>query len=233
MAETGTAAPAKKYEYPFPMPSVTVDLVVFTIRDGLLYFLTIERKNNPHKSCKALPGGFLEVEGNETLDEAAKREAFEETGLKDLFVEQLYTFGDPFRDPRGRIVTVAYYCLVPSTAEPKAGDDAAKTFWIPAAQACVTKMAFDHNLIVHMAIERLKGKIAYSPIARNFLPENFTLPELQEVYETILGKKLDNRNFRKYVKEREIVFPTTKTKGKTRPAKLFTFSKEISKSQLV
>lgn len=230
---TTTDKKKKTFEYPFPMPSVTVDLIIFTIIKGELCFLTIERKRPPHRGSRALPGGFLEVDRGETLIEAAQREAFEETNLKDLFIEQLHTFGDPNRDPRGRVITVAYFCLVPVGVKPVAGDDAKNAEWTPVRERHSLDMAFDHNNIVNMASERLKGKIAYTTIACRLLPKRFTLSDLQLVYEIILDHPLDRRNFRRYVVERGIVLPTDERRtGKHRPAKLFCFNQKMTNSQL-
>lgn len=230
-----TAIEEKKnsYSYAFPMPSVTVDLIIFTIIKGTLCFLTIERKHPPHRGSRALPGGFLEVDRGETLEEAAAREAFEETNLKNLFIEQLYTFGDPNRDPRGRVITVAYYCLVPAGVKPRAGDDAKNAEWTPVRHLSKSDMAFDHHKIVNMAVERLKGKIAYTTIAYQLLPKRFTMSELQSVYEIILGYALDQRNFRRYVADRGLVIPTEERRvGKHRPAKLYRFNQKMANSQL-
>jgi len=222
---------SKKYEYAFPMPSVTVDLIIFTIIKDQLCFLTIERKHPPFRGHRALPGGFLEVDRGETLDEAAQREAFEETNLKDLFIEQLYTFGDPNRDPRGRVITVAYYCLVPSGVKPVAGDDAKNAEWTPVYG--VADMAFDHSKVVQVALDRLKGKIAYTNIAYQLLPKRFTLTELQNVYEIILNETLDKRNFRRHIMSRGLVASTKERRGGAhRPAKLFTFNQKTADSQL-
>jgi 8-oxo-dGTP diphosphatase len=172
---------------------VTVDIVIFTIRDSRLKVLLIKRGIVPFKDCMAIPGGF--VLEDESLDTAALRELKEETGVEDVFLEQLYSFGDPKRDPRGRVVTVAYYALIPAGHPIKAGSDAASAAWYDADD--LPKLAFDHRRIVDYAIERLRNKLEYTTAGFKMLPEQFTLSELQSVYEAILGKKLDKRNFRK------------------------------------
>jgi 8-oxo-dGTP diphosphatase len=210
---------------------LAVDLVIFTIIKKQLNILMITRGNDPFKGATALPGGA--VEENEGIEFAARRELEEETGLKDFFIEQLFTFGeDPKRDPRNRVVSVAYYALVSQDKQPKAGDDAADAFWIPVKELAQRSIAFDHDDIIAKALERIKGKIIYCPIAYQLLPEEFTLTQLQEVYEIILEKKLDKRNFRKYVLQRKLVASTKKTlSGKHRPAELFKFNPKAKSLQ--
>lgn len=186
----------KKYCYEYPRPSVTTDCVIFGFDNGELKILLIERGVEPYKGKWAFPGGFMRE--NENSDECAKRELQEETGLKDLFIEQLFTFSDVDRDPRGRVVTVAYYALVKlALYNIEAGDDASNAKWFPISQ--IPPLAFDHDRILRMAIHRLRGKIRYQPLGFELLPEKFTIPELQNLYETILEIKLDRRNFRKKI----------------------------------
>ena len=186
----------KNYCYEYPRPSVTTDCVIFGFDNGELKILLIERGIEPFKGKWAFPGGFMRE--NENSDECAKRELHEETGLEDIFIEQLFTFSDVDRDPRGRVVTVAYYALVKlGHYNIKAGDDANKAKWFPISQ--VPPLAFDHDRILRMAINRLRGKIRYQPLGFELLPEKFTIPELQNLYETVLEIKLDRRNFRKKI----------------------------------
>jgi 8-oxo-dGTP diphosphatase len=178
-------------------PSVTVDCVVFGFDPQVigLEILLIERGIEPFFGMHALPGGF--VRPGETLELAARRELQEETGLSDTFLEQLYTFGNPGRDPRGWVVTVAYYALVSTVHRLLATADARAVAWHQCKN--LPQLAFDHASIVAMATERLRGKIRYRPIGFELLPEKFTLPQLQRLYEAVLDRQLDKRNFRKKV----------------------------------
>jgi 8-oxo-dGTP diphosphatase len=216
---------AKSYDITkYERPSVTVDIIILTIKSNELKVLLIKRKTWPHKGMWAIPGGFVGI--HEDLEAAAKRELKEETGVKDVYLEQLYTFGEPKRDPRTRVITVAYYALI---AFPRirleATTDAADVNWFSIDE--IPKLAFDHNKILEYALQRIRNKIEYTNIAFQLLPDKFTLSELQRVYETILGKKLDKRNFRKKVKETNTLIPLkdTKMEGAHRPAQLFSFRK--------
>lgn len=181
---------------PHPTPSLTVDCVVFGFDDGDLEVLLIQRGNAPFRGRWALPGGFAGP--GETLEAAARRELEEETGLHSLFLEQLFTFGDPKRDPRGWIVTVAYYALVKRADHRlQGGDDAAKAAWFPVRK--LPPLAFDHARILAAALVRLQGKVRYQPIGFELLPPRFTLSQLQRLYEAILDRPLDKRNFRKKI----------------------------------
>jgi 8-oxo-dGTP diphosphatase len=185
---------AATYEY--PRPALTVDAVVFGLDDDDLKVLLIRRDLEPFKGKWALPGGFVRVE--ESLEDAVRRELREETGISEVFLEQLYTFGDVDRDPRERVVTVAYYALVRlSDHRIKATTDARDAAWFPVAEAI--KLPFDHDRILAVALERLKTKVRYQPIGFELLPPQFTLSQLQRLYETILEQPLDKRNFRKKI----------------------------------
>lgn len=200
---------------------VTVDIVIFTIRDSRLKVLLIKRGIPPFKDCYAVPGGF--VLEDESLDAAALRELKEEAGVADVYLEQLYSFGDPKRDPRGRVVTVAYYALIPTGHEVKAGSDASSAEWRDAGD--LPKLAFDHRQIVDYAVERLRNKLEYTTAGFTLLPEQFTLSELQGVYEAILGKKLDKRNFRKKLELLGVLKPSSAwRKTGRKPARLYSFS---------
>ncbi len=204
------------FSYPYPRPAVTVDCVVFGIEpsataDGpplACKVLLVQRKSDPYEGQWALPGGFVEVgdsdgshEQGEDLEAAARRELQEETGLVVDYLEQLYTFGAPGRDPRGRTISVAYYALVRSTDHPAhAGSDAADARWFALPTGKHTPpLAFDHEDILAMAIGRLKTKVRYAPIGFNLLAPRFTLTELQHLYEAVLQRDLDKRNFRKRI----------------------------------
>ena len=182
------------YTYQYPRAALTVDCVVFGFDESELKVLLIQRALEPFKGKWALPGGFVHVD--ETLDEAARRELAEEAGLKNVFLEQLYSFGAVNRDPRERVISVTYYALVKlSGHNPEAATDAKKAKWFPVSK--LPKLAFDHADMVVMALARLQGKVRYHPIGFELLPEEFTLSQLQHLYEAVLGTELDKRNFRK------------------------------------
>jgi 8-oxo-dGTP diphosphatase len=200
-----------------------VDLVIFTIRDGALHALLIERALPPFEGRWALPGGFI-LRG-ESLADAALRELGEETGVRNVYLEQLYTFGDPDRDPRGRVVSVAYYALISADRAPlSAGSDASAARWWPVADH--PPLAFDHREILAYAVERLRNKLEYTTVGFQLLPPKFTLTQLQQVYEAILGRALDKRNFRRKMDLLGILSPLKEwaREGRSRPAQLFTFS---------
>jgi 8-oxo-dGTP diphosphatase len=208
------------YSYRYPHPAVTTDIVVFTIADGSLKLLLIKRGQEPYKGVWALPGGFLEPD--EGLKECAQRELREETGLEGLYLEQLYTFGQPGRDPREQVVSVAYLALVSSArVTPKAASDAASAGWHGINQ--LPPLAFDHGEITAMAHRRLLSKLNYSSIALQFLPETFTLSEVQEVYEIVRNERLDKRNFRKQIIGLGLITETgaQRRNGNHRPARLY------------
>lgn len=207
----------------YPKPSVTVDIVLFSFNRGALRVLLIKRNREPFKNHWALPGGF--VNQNERLEDAAARELFEETGLKDIYLEQLYTFGDPGRDPRGWTISVAYFAIVSTDLSHKihAGDDAAAAAWFDVYQ--LPSLAFDHERIIRYALQRLRYKLEYTGLGFLLLPREFTLSQLQNVYEIILQEKLDKRNFRKKILSLDVIEETGKMQhGDHRPAKLYRFS---------
>src|ERR1043165_7366500 len=211
------------YSYKYPRAALTVDCVVFGFDEGELKVLLIQRALEPFKGRWALPGGFVRVD--ETLDEAARRELAEEAGLKDVFLEQLYTFGAVDRDPRERVVSAAYYALVKLAAhETKAATDATDARWFPLSQ--VPKLAFDHAGILATGMARLKSKVRYQPIGFELLPPKFTLSQLQHLYEAVLETELDKRNFRKKVLSFGLLVPLKETEmsGRHRPAQLFSFN---------
>lgn len=197
--------------------SVAVDLVIFTVRDGLLQVLLVRRDPPPFAGTWALPGG--PVGPRETLETAARRELGEKTGLDDVYLEQLYTFGDPDRDPRGRTVTVAYYALIQS-GRVRADESVS---WFPAARP--PRLAFDHAKILGTGVRRLRAKLEYTTVGFQLLPPKFTLTDLQNLYETILGKRLDKRNFRKKVLSLNLLRPhrEKRAEGAHRPAQLYSF----------
>ena len=207
------------HTYKYPLPAVTVDMVIFTIsKRGQLNVLLIERGDEPFKGCQALPGGFIEVgvgcapdgDQGESDRDAADRELEEETGLRaerdGVFMEQLYTFAEPDRDPRGRVISIAHYALVgPDIASRvRPGDDAVKAGWFPIKGSRAhdengpVTLAFDHPKILAMALERIRGKIDYDPrIAQGLLPTEFTQKEFRRVHEIVKAETYDSSNFSK------------------------------------
>jgi len=208
------------YSYDYPHPAVTVDIVIFTVRDAQLKLLLIRRAGEPYQGKWALPGGFIHLD--ETLEDSARRELEEETGVSGVYLEQLYTFGAPDRDPRERVITVAYYALIPSDKlQLRAATDAEAVGWFGMDE--LPDLAFDHSDIIAMAHQRLVAKLDYSTIAFQFLGRDFTLSELQSVYEIILREELDKRNFRKWALALEQIEETGRERrdGAHRPAKLY------------
>jgi len=210
-----------RYTYRHPRPSVAVDITVFRMVDERLCVLLVRRGREPFAGHWALPGGFVDID--ESLEDAARRELVEETAVADVWLEQLYTFGEPGRDPRGRVISVAYYALIPAdrTVQPEAGDDADQVRWVPADDP--PALAFDHNEVLRCAVGRLRTKLEYTTAGFALLPSTFTLSQLQRVYEAVLGRTLDKRNFRRKVLMLNILKPTDRTHrdGRHRPAKLY------------
>lgn len=207
----------------FPPFAVTVDLVILTVIDEALHVLLVERGEPPFKGASALPGGF--VRPREHLEHAAHRELEEETGVDVGYLEQLATYGAPRRDPRMRVVSVAYLALVPEpSAMPTAGTDAAEASWVAVASLDEGGLAFDHATILADGIERARSKLEYTTIATAFCAEEFTIGELREVYEAVWGEQLDPRNFsRKVLSSEGFVEPTGGMADRTggRPARLY------------
>lgn len=208
-------------------PAVTVDVVILTVREHRLEVLLIKRGHPPFEGLWATPGGFLQPD--ESLEDAARRKLEEVTGARDVYLEQLYTFGNPDRDPRKRVITVVYYALVrPDQLQvPADGQTDTRLFWA----YDVPQLAFDHNEILEYTLQRLRGKLEYTTIGFQLLAHEFTLSELQEVYEAILNRRLDKRNFRKKLLLTRIVEPTQHTRmtGQHRPARLYRFNPRASK----
>jgi ADP-ribose pyrophosphatase YjhB (NUDIX family) len=200
---------------------VAVDIVVLTIHENTLKVLLIRRGIPPFQNSYALPGGF--VRDSESLEKAALRELSEETGTEDVYLEQLYSFGEPKRDPRGRVVSVAYYALISADKAPLiAGTDAAEARWFSVND--LPKLAFDHAEIVEYSLNRLRNKLEYTSVGFQLLPRKFTLSELQHVYEVILGKELDKRNFRRKIDALDVLKSLREMQATGRkPARLFMF----------
>lgn len=208
----------------YPAVAVTVDLVALSIRDDELCVLAVRRGEAPFAGRWALPGGF--VRPDEDLDAAAARELAEETGVAAdrLHLEQLASYGAPERDPRMRVITVAYLGLSPESPMPVAGGDAAGAQWLPVNELLLTRTAFDHAQILADGIERLRAKIEYTPLATIFCPVEFTVAELRRVYEIIWGVALDSRNFhRKVTGAQGFLVPTGSMTNRDggRPAQLY------------
>ncbi len=212
------------HEYEYPRPALAVDCVVFGLDADDLKVLLIQRALEPRHKW-ALPGGFVHID--ETLDDAARRELREEAGVTDAFLEQLYTFGELDRDPRERVVTVAYYALVKLGDHAiRAATDAEGVAWFSLDD--LPPLAFDHRRIVEVAHERLRGKLRWAPIGFELLPPRFTLTQLQRVYELVLGTDLDKRNFRKKILSMDLLVETDEleTGVAHRAARLYRFDRK-------
>jgi len=210
----------------YPKPALTVDCVIFGYEKGSLQILLVRRGIEPFKGSWALPGGFVKLD--ETLDEAAKRELREETGVENIYMEQLYTFGGIERDPRERVVSVAYFALVKlsEVREVKDSTDAEEAKWFDIKKLPV--LAFDHRHILQTAMERLKGKITYKPIVFELLPAKFVFSDVESIYETILNEPLNRRNFRTKMLATGLLEELDErvTHVSFRPPKLFRFNKK-------
>ncbi len=218
MTETAENYDVTKYE----RPSVTVDVVIFTLHNGRLHVLMVQRKHWPYADHWAIPGGFVNMD--ESLETAARRELAEETGVQDVYLEQLYTFGDPGRDPRTRIISVAYFALIrPEEQQLEVSEESNDVRWFPVDEL-PAPLAFDHDRILRYAIDRLRSKMEYTTLAFQLLPTEFTLPKLKRIYEEILGEKLDKANFYRKLRDSDLLEDTGKFhEGRGRPARLYRF----------
>jgi 8-oxo-dGTP diphosphatase len=209
---------------PYEQPGVTVDLVIFTVSEGKLNVLLVKRADEPYANFWSIPGGFLQK--GESLEDAALRVMIEKTGVQDVYLEQLYTFGHPDRDPRARIITVTYFALIPWKKLNQPGTRKVTGLaWYAVDE--VPRLAFDHNEILAYALSRLRAKAGYSNIVYGLLPECFRLSDLQKMYEIIINQKLDKRNFRKRMLATGLLQETGKKDltGAHRPAMLYQFKK--------
>jgi ADP-ribose pyrophosphatase YjhB (NUDIX family) len=220
---------ARKYSYDWPRPSLTVDLAVFSVAGTAarwrLQVLLIERGGEPFAGRWALPGGF--VRDGEDLPDAARRELQEETGLDDVYLEQVATVGTPGRDPRGHVVTVVNVALVAADRHPLlASGDARAARWFDVA--ALPPLAFDHDELLKAALDHLRRRLGVSPLCFEMLPEEFTLGELQGLCEAVLGRELDRRNFRRRLRELDFLKPVAKRRreGRHRPAQLFRLDRD-------
>jgi 8-oxo-dGTP diphosphatase len=202
-------------------PLVAVDVVIFTIDGGDLKALLVEVKAGPSAGRWAFPGGLVPV--GEAPEATATRELQAQTGIRDLYLEQLRTFGDPSRDPHAHVVSIAYFALVPGKGKASAGSHKyARLRWFPVR--ALPSLAYDHNAIAQYALMRLRAKLGYTNIVYSFLPQEFTLSDLQEVYEIIRGRPLDRRNFRKKILALGLLRPQqNQRRGPHRPAQLYAF----------
>ncbi len=210
----------QKYEFAV----IATDVVIFTVKDGQLQVLLIKMKKAPFTGKWAVPGGL--VRGNESVEAAALRQLLSKTGVGDVYLEQLYTFGDVGRDPFGRVVSVAYFALIPNAGmKIFTTDEYEDIAWFPVNKLPV--LAYDHDKVIKTAVSRLRSKLEYTNVVYSLLPANFTLSELQEAYEVILGRKLDKRNFRKKILSLGLIKKTGKKRlgGVGQPAELFCFAK--------
>jgi 8-oxo-dGTP diphosphatase len=211
-----------------PRPAVTVDVVIFTLQENAeerarsLHVLLLKRRFPPFEDHWAIPGGFVKLD--EPLDEAARRELEEETGLRDVYLEQLYTFGAPDRDPRTRVISVAYFALVRADQQTiRVSDESLEVRWF-AVDRLPQPLAFDHDRILAVALDRLRSKLEYTTLAFELLPQVFSLPELKLTYEMILGEELDRGNFYRKIKEADVLEPVGRQRESGgRPAALYRF----------
>ncbi|MBA3944710.1 MAG: NUDIX hydrolase [Herpetosiphonaceae bacterium] len=229
----------------YERPSVTVDVVILTLINEALHVLLLQRRHWPYAGQWAIPGGFVGID--ESLEDAAQRELQEETGIQAVYLEQLYTFGSPQRDPRTRVISVAYFALVRADRhQPSTSDEATAVRWFPIDQL-PEPLAFDHRVIVQAAVNRLRSKLEYTTLAFQLLPEEFTLAELYETYGQLFGDRrrgddgaagewagLDKRNFYRKITDAGILHDTGRFReGRGRPAKLYTFRPETQSGEFV
>lgn len=208
-----------KYHYKYPRPSVTTDCVIFGFDGIKLHVLLVQRGIEPYKGKWAMPGGFLKMD--ECAEDGARRELEEETGLRTAYVQQFHTYSDPYRDPRDRVITIAYYALV-RMQEVKGGDDASDARWFTIDE--VPALAFDHDMILRMALKELRKQIHFEPVGFELLPEKFTIKELQNLYEAILDVRFDRRNFYNKMKHLGILQQLDETAKPTSKKEAFLFS---------
>lgn len=203
-------------------PAVAVDVVIFSLFENDLHVLLIKRKTPPFQGLWAIPGGFMNLD--ESLDEAAARKLAEETGVTEVYTEQLYTFGSVARDPRSRVISVAYFALVPfSSISHQPGEFEEATAWH--SLKTLPQLAFDHSEILEYALQRLRYKLEYTAVGFQLLPDQFTLSQLQRAYEIVLDEKLDKRNFRRKILAAGVIEETGRrtSEGEGRPAMLYRY----------
>ena len=214
-------------------PAVTVDVVIFTLQERELHVLLVKRKHWPFEGRWAIPGGFIKLD--ESLEQAARRELEEETGIRDIYLEQLYTFGNPKRDPRARIVSVAYFALVRADMQTlRVSDESTDVRWFP-VRWLPGPLAFDHDHMLATALDRLRSKLEYTTLAFQLLPEVFSILELKHIYEQILGEdKIDKGNFYRKIKDAKVLEDTgMRREGRGRPTTLYRFRRDRGEKQFV
>jgi 8-oxo-dGTP diphosphatase len=218
------------FTYQYPHPAVAADACLFTVQEAKLKILLIRRADEPYKGDWALPGGFVNID--ETLEQAVQRELEEETGASGFYFEQLEAFGAVDRDPRERVISVAYVALAPAEhIKLKADSDASEVAWF--AIDSLPDLAFDHATMVSRAVQRVRAKLEDSRVAFEFLPKAFTVSDLQQVYEAIQGAAIDKRNFRKWLAAQDLIEPTGKKRsGSHRPAELFRLKAKKRRTKL-
>lgn len=216
----------------YERPSVTVDVVIFTLLNGELHVLLVQRKNWPYEGHWAIPGGFVNMD--ESLEQAARRELEEETGVRDIYLEQLYTFGAPNRDPRTRVISVAYIALIPSDSQKlRVSEESTDVRWFP-VRSLPGPLAFDHDTVLATALARLRSKVEYTTLAFQLLPEVFSILELKHIYEQILGEELDKGNFYRKIKDANLLEDTgLRREGRGRPTTLYRFRRQRGDEQFV
>ena len=228
MAENAENYNPARYE----RPSVTVDVVIFTLQERELHVLLVKRKHWPFEGRWAIPGGFVNMD--ESLELAARRELEEETGVRDIYLEQLYTFGEPKRDPRTRVISVAYIALVSADTQTlRVSDESIDVRWFP-VRALPGSLAFDHDVILAAGLDRLRSKLEYTTLAFQLLPEVFSILELKHIYEQILGEELDKGNFYRKIKDAKVLEDTgLRREGRGRPTSLYRFRRNRGDEQFV
>jgi 8-oxo-dGTP diphosphatase len=226
--ETAGTYDASRYE----RPSVTVDVVIFTLIERELHVLLVRRRRWPHEGMWAIPGGFVQMD--ESLEQAARRELEEETGVRDIYLEQLYTFGDPKRDPRTRVISVAYFALVRADKQTlRVSEESMDVRWFPVTRL-PGQLAFDHDSILAAALDRLRSKLEYTTLAFQLLPEVFSILELKQVYEQIWGEPIDKGNFYRKIKDANVLEDTgMRREGRGRPTSLYRFRRNRGDEQFV
>lgn len=226
--ESATTYDASKYD----RPSVTVDVVIFSLIERELNILLVKRKRWPYEGQWAIPGGFINID--ESIETAARRELEEETGVRDIYLEQLYTFGEPLRDPRTRVISVAYFAIIRADRQVlKVSDESTDVRWFP-VRRLPGQLAFDHDHILATALDRLRSKLEYTTLAFQLLPEVFSILELKHIYEQILGEKLDKGNFYRKIKDAKVLEDTgMRREGRGRPTTLYRFRRDRGDEQFV
>lgn len=226
--ESATTYDASKYD----RPSVTVDVVIFSLIERELNILLVKRKRWPYEGQWAIPGGFINID--ESIETAARRELEEETGVRDIYLEQLYTFGEPLCDPRTRVISVAYFAIIRADRQVlKVSDESTDVRWFP-VRRLPGQLAFDHDHILASALDRLRSKLEYTTLAFQLLPEVFSILELKHIYEQILGEKLDKGNFYRKIKDAKVLEDTgMRREGRGRPTTLYRFRRDRGDEQFV